>query len=223
MPDVKSRRGYHSPVRAEAARRTRRAIVTAATAMFAERGYGASSLREVAQVAGVARPTVAAAFGSKPALLRQVLDEALAGDDEPVPVAQRAWFAPVWQAANPLAVLEAYAEVCTVIGRRAGRMFEVVAQAVDQSPEIAELWADLTRNRLTGAAMIVDRILETGPLRPGLDRQPAIDATWLLNDPRHHLALVARRGWEERTFRTWLFGQLCATLVREPGSNMASQ
>lgn len=213
MPDVKGRRAYHSPVRAEAARRTRRAIVTAAAAMFAERGYGASSLREVSEVAGVARPTVAAAFGSKPALLRQILDEALAGDDEPVPVAQRPWFAPVWQATDPDTVLQAYAEVCTVIGRRAGRVFEVVAQAVDQSPEIAALWGDLNRNRVAGAVMIVDRALATGHLRPGLDREPAIDAVWLLNDPRHHLELVTRRGWAESTFRTWLQGQLRAALL----------
>lgn len=78
-------------------------------------------LADVARAAGVARPTVFAAFGSKAALLRQVLDEALAGDDEPVPVAHRPWFRPVWEAREPAAVLEAYAGVCTLIaGRAAG-------------------------------------------------------------------------------------------------------
>jgi AcrR family transcriptional regulator len=211
VADVKGRRAYRSPVRAEAALRTRRAIVAAAAAMFAERGYGASSLREVSEVAGVARPTVAAAFGSKPALLRQILDEALAGDDEPVPVAERTWFAPVWRATDPAGVLAAYADVCTVIGRRAGRMFEVVAQAVDQSPEVGELWADLTRNRRAGATMILDRALAVGGLR--LERQQAVDAVWLLNDPRHHLELVSRRGWAEPTFRAWLAGQLRAAVL----------
>ncbi|MDT7554326.1 MAG: hypothetical protein QOI16_2862, partial [Pseudonocardiales bacterium] len=98
MHDVNPRRTYHSPVRAESARRTRQMIVAAARALFLERGYTAASLRDVAEMAGVARPTVAAAFGSKPALLRQILDEALAGDDEPVPVAERPWFAPVFEA-----------------------------------------------------------------------------------------------------------------------------
>ena len=83
--------------------------MAAASELFVERGYTAASLREVAEVAGVARPTVAAAFGSKPALLRQVLDEALAGDDEPVPVTQRPWFAPVWQAGDPHGVC------CTIL------------------------------------------------------------------------------------------------------------
>lgn len=34
----------------------------------------------------MARPTVFSAFGSKAALLREVVDQALAGDDEPVPL-----------------------------------------------------------------------------------------------------------------------------------------
>ncbi|MDQ4119360.1 MAG: TetR/AcrR family transcriptional regulator [Actinomycetota bacterium] len=217
MPEVNSssggRRTYHSPMRAEAARRTRRAIVAAATELFVERGYTAASLREVAQVVGVARPTVAAAFGSKPALLRQVVDEALAGDDEPVPVAERPWFAPVWNATDPPAVLDAYALVCTVIGRRAARVFEVVRRAADESGEIAELWAALTRNRRLGAAMPVRRVVETGALRQGLSVERAVDRVWILNDPAHYAALVLDQGWPEHDYRDWLAEQMRAGLL----------
>jgi AcrR family transcriptional regulator len=87
-------RRYSSPLREENARRTRQAIIAAAHQLFTERGYGATSLADIAAAAGVARPTPSAVFGSKPALLKEVLDQALAGDDEPVPVAQRPWFRP---------------------------------------------------------------------------------------------------------------------------------
>ena len=207
------RRRYHSPVRAESARRTRQAIVAAAGALFVERGYTAASLREVAQIAGVARPTVAAAFGSKPALLRQVVDQALAGDDEPVPVAERPWFAPVWQATHPRAVLTAYAGVCTLIGRRAARIFEVVHRAAGEATEIAELWATLTRNRRAGAEMVVRRAAETGPLRTGLAVHEAVDSLWILNDPAHYATLVLERHWSESDHQRWLGNQMCAALL----------
>jgi AcrR family transcriptional regulator len=207
------RRAYHSPARAEAADRTRRAVVAAARTLFTERGYAATSLRDIAEIAGVARPTVAAAFGSKPALLRQVLDEALAGDDAPVPVAQRPWFAPVWQAAEPGGVLDAYAGVCTLIAARAARLFEVVRRAAGDSAECAELWTSLTANRRLGAAMVARRARETGPLRPGLDVERAIDALWVLNDPAHYDALVLHRGWPEPDFRSWLAAQMRAALL----------
>jgi AcrR family transcriptional regulator len=214
VPDVnQERRAYHSPVRAESARRTRGAIVAAAAELFVARGYTAASLRDVAEVAGVARPTVAAAFGSKPALLRQVVDEALAGDDEPVAVAQRPWFAPVWQATRPADVLAAYAGVCTLIGRRAARVFEVVHRAADEAPEIAELWATLTRNRRAGAEMVVERVIETGSLRAGLTVDRAVDALWILNDPAHYGALVLERHWPEADHSRWLSTQMCAALL----------
>ncbi len=200
-------------MRAESARRTRRAIIAAAGPLFVERGYAAASLRDVAEIAGVARPTVAAAFGSKPALLRQVLDEALAGDDEPVPVAERPWFAPVWQATHPAAVLHAYAGVCTLIGHRAARIFEVVHRAAGDAPEIAELWDTLTRNRRSGAEMVVKQAAKTGPLRADLDLDHAIDSLWPLNDPAHYATLVQARHWPEPDYQRWLGNQMCAALL----------
>jgi AcrR family transcriptional regulator len=139
MSSVKGRaprRRYESPLREEHARRTRAAIVAAAGELFTARGYAATSLADVAAAAGVARPTVFAAFGSKPALLRQVLDQALAGDDEPVPVAARPWFRPVWDATTQEGVLGAYARVCTLIGGRAAQIFEAVRRSAGASPEV---------------------------------------------------------------------------------------
>jgi AcrR family transcriptional regulator len=207
------RRSYHSPVRADGARRTRRAIVAAAGELFLERGYTAASLREVAELAGVARPTVAAAFGSKPALLRQVVDEALAGDDEPVPVAQRPWFAPVWEATRPADVLDAYAGVCTLVATRAARVFEIVHRAAGESPEIAELWTTLARNRRLGAEMVVGHVAASGPLRTDVPYDHVVDGLWTLNDPATYTNLVLDRGWSEPDFRTWLGRQMCAAVL----------
>ena len=77
--------------RAERARRTRRRIVDAATALFLERGYAGATMRAIAAAAGVAVPTVELGFGTKATLLKAAIDVAIAGDDEPVPVLDRAW------------------------------------------------------------------------------------------------------------------------------------
>jgi AcrR family transcriptional regulator len=200
----KPTRRYRSAVREESALRTRRAIVAAAADLFVARGYAGTSLADVATAAGVARPTVFAAFGSKPALLRQVLDEALAGDDEPVPVAQRPWFRPVHEADTQAGVLAAYAGVCVLIGGRAARIFETVRRAADGAAEVADVWETLLRNRRAGARMVVERVRSLGPLRQGADVERAIDALWIFNDPAHYGALVLRCGWTEDSFRDWL-------------------
>lgn len=216
MSDVKGgqeRRRYRSVVREEGARRTRRAIVLAANELFATRGYGGTSLGEVAAAAGVARPTVTAAFGSKAALLRQVLDEALTGDDEPLPVADRPWFHPVWEARTHQEVLTAYAQVCTLIGRRAARLFEVVRRAADTSPDVADLWDSTQRNRRAGALMVVNHLCKLGTVERGPGYEQAVDSLWFFNDPAHYDTLVVHCRWQEADFTAWLAARMQDALL----------
>lgn len=214
--DNKPRRRYTSATRREGARRTRQAIVDAASAMFTERGYASTSLADIASAAGVARPTVFAVFGSKGALLKQVLDQALAGDDAPIPVAERPWFQPVWNATTPAAVLNAYAEVCLVIARRAAPLFEAVRRATDDAPEAAQLWTVLQANRRAGAKMVVAQALRLGPLAVELDPDTATDILWIFNDPAHYAALVSQQGWTEGAFRRWLAAMMRNALLPAP-------
>ena len=83
-------RRYSAPGREAQARRTRARIVAAAHESFARHGF-AATIREVAEAAQVSPATVELVFGTKAALLDAVVDVALAGDDEPVPVLERGW------------------------------------------------------------------------------------------------------------------------------------
>src|SRR3954462_8725712 len=82
-------RTYHSPARAESARHTRRRIVAAARELFESRGYAGTTIDAVAEAAGVSRRTVLLSGGSKAELLKNGWDWGVAGDEEPIPMAQR--------------------------------------------------------------------------------------------------------------------------------------
>ena len=84
-------RAYRSPRRDAQARLTRRRVLEAATASFLARGYAGTTMRAVAGGAGVSVATVELLFGTKVALLQAAIDVAIAGDDEPVAVLDRAW------------------------------------------------------------------------------------------------------------------------------------
>ncbi len=78
-----ARRGPEVPPRsrpgrqpAEVARRTRRTILDAALGLFAERGYEAVSLRDVAERAGTTHGLLRHHYGAKDALWRAVVAEA---------------------------------------------------------------------------------------------------------------------------------------------------
>ncbi len=53
---------------------SRTRLLRAATTLFAERGYAATSVREIVAAAGVTKPTLYDHFGSKEALYRDLLD-----------------------------------------------------------------------------------------------------------------------------------------------------
>src|ERR1700749_1960563 len=105
----RSPRRYVSPLRREGAARTRKAVLDAANDLFIAQGYTATTIDEIAARAGVSKPTVFAAAGSKQAILKQLRDMALAGDDEPVPVAQRPWYREALAEPDPRRALRLYA------------------------------------------------------------------------------------------------------------------
>jgi AcrR family transcriptional regulator len=220
--DVKGRpadtevRGYHSPVREERARRTRTQILEAAHELFLERGFARCSVAEIAAAAGVARPTVLSVFDSKAALLRAVVDLAMAGDDEPVPVAQRSWFQPVWTADTQEGCLDAYARAVVRIGRQSADVIELVRRAADESTENAEMWDQLQRNRRLGANSIAARVRELGPLPNRLTVRRAGDLVFVLNDSGHYRTLIRDCGWSERAFEAWLSDRMRHALLGSP-------
>src|SRR5260370_27684449 len=63
------KRYYDGPLRRERAEATRLAIAAAAGRLFAERGYAATSIEEIAAAAAVSRATVFSSVGGKPELL----------------------------------------------------------------------------------------------------------------------------------------------------------
>src|ERR1043165_2557889 len=103
------KRRYESAHRQEQARQTRRAILDAAGALFVEPGYAATPLTAIAAEAGGAIQTVYKVFGSKQARLSAVVDVTVAGDDEPVALADRQFVAEIGALSSARAKLDRYA------------------------------------------------------------------------------------------------------------------
>ena len=84
------KRSYSSAKREAQARETRRSILDAAHELFVATGYAATTIQAIAERAGVAVQTVYAVFGTKRELLRQLIESTITGDDEPLPITERA-------------------------------------------------------------------------------------------------------------------------------------
>jgi AcrR family transcriptional regulator len=191
--DGRPSRRYRSPRREQQARRTRARITAAAAGRFLACGYAATTMRTVAADAGVALPTVELAFGTKARLLKAVIDAAIAGDDEPVPMLEREWagFATV------------FAEVLTQSAQRAAGLTLAALEAARIDEDIAAVAAQLMTQRQVMATWLVDGLLRRSPLRDGTDRAAAIDTVWALMDPALFCRLTGNRRWSAARFRNW--------------------
>src|SRR5215468_9198337 len=68
------KRPYHSQVRERQAEETQRRILTAARSLFERQGYAVTTLEAIAELAEVSPKTITAVFGSKRALLAEVIN-----------------------------------------------------------------------------------------------------------------------------------------------------
>ena len=204
---------YASQVRDEQARRTRRAIVTAAHDLFLAQGYAATTIDAIAEAAHVARRTVFNSVGGKAALLKLALDWAIVGDDEPVAMADRPVVKAILAESDPRKALVLWVQaVADVVGRTAP-LGEVLTAAADIDPAAAELLAEASRQRMAGAAAFMRHLASLDGLAAGMTEQRAAELCWALTDGHLYRLLVAQRGWSTADFTRWLSDSLAAALL----------
>ena len=174
MPEVKPlRRGYRSALRDQQAAATRQAVLGAARELFLAQGYGATTVEQIAERAGVSKPTVFSAVGSKQAVLAAVRDVALAGDDLPVAIAERAPFQAVLAEPDPYQAIMLMVGHLTDLWGRYALIREVLRGAASSGePALRELWDLSEQQRLTAAQTFIAALARKGPLRGGLGHTP---------------------------------------------------
>jgi len=206
-------RRYVSEVRDEQARRTRRAVVTAARELFLTRGYAATTIDAIAEAAHVSRRTVFNAAGGKVALLKLALDWAIVGDDEPVGLEDRPAVKAIQAERDPRRALSMWVNLVVDIATRVAPIGEVLYVAADGDPEAAELLAKEAQGRMYGARAFVGHLASLGGLAPGVTEQQAADLCWTVNDGHLYSLLVTQRGWTPAALAQWLSDSLAATLL----------
>lgn len=211
---MSERRRYSTTLRTEQTALTRRRILAAAGRLFVERGYLGTTLAGIAEAAEVSVQTVYNVVGSKPAVLKAVYDVTLAGDDDPVPMAERPAFRALLQAETGRECLTHYAEIGRQLGERTLPLVTMLlSQAQTGDPELAA-WAETVEGeRAIGTANTARHVAERFGLRPGLDRDAAADVLWALTAPDLADRLVRRRGWGWDRYQEWLAGAMGDALL----------
>jgi len=205
------KRRYASTRRDEEARETRLRIIRAARELFVTKGYGRTTLVEIAREAGVAVETVYAAFGTKATLLRQTWDVDFRGDEEDIPLFDRAEMQAILDEPDLATRIRRHAAFVTATNRRTGPLTAALEGAAASEPAAAEMLVDFSKRRLDRATRYAKAAAATGRL--AVSQAECRDVLFATMDGTLWRRLVVERGWSDERYADWLGSLWVAQLV----------
>ena len=192
------KRPYHSQVRQRQAEETRRRILLAARELFERRGYAVTTLEAIAELAEVSPKTITAVFGSKLALLAEVINP-------------EAFSPRVRQLIEELRALEDPSRRLSLVAQITRQAYEPLASSLELlrtagavAPELADVTRQIEARRRQNQARLIASLREQGALRPGLSFEEATDVLWALTSYDVYRMLVVEQRWEPERYETWL-------------------
>ena len=208
--------------RAERSRRTREKVIKAARELFVAQGYGATSLQEVADRAGVAVQTIYFVFGNKRTLFKDVVDTSIAGDAEPGATMDREWFRAACAAPTAADQLRAHVRGTREILGRIAPIMPLIAAAAATDPQIAAQWPDGPDPRYTVQHAAAQALADKPDVRPDVSVAMAADLLFGLLSPQLYLLFVQDRGWSPDSWEKWACADLTAQLCIDSAAGTGS-
>ena len=193
--------------REEYAQATRQAILDAARKLFAQRGYFATKVDDIAAEARVAPATVYAGGGGK----RGLLDELIRiWTTDPI---VEATITDIGASSDPVEIIR---EVSSVVRRMREEFADVMRLLLTTAPHdsnVAEQLRGATDVYRGAFVPIAQRLSDLGALRPGLDVEQAVDLLWFYFGYASLFTLHNDNGWSYERAEQWLADQACRELL----------
>src|SRR6188472_1358081 len=149
-----------STLRARQAQLTRDEILGAARRLFAQNGYSRTSVRDIAEAAGVSAQTVYDSIGSKQAIVARLNDLIDAEADVATIVGTGVG------SGDPGEILAVQARVVRSILEHCGDILRALVSGAAAEPDLALVMAEGHRRHVEGARRIVARLADLDALEP---------------------------------------------------------
>ena len=206
------KRSYDASGRREQARQRRLAVVMAARELFERDGFRPTTITAVAAHAGVSAESIYKGFGSKAALAKAVFDVVVAGDDEPVPVAQRASARTVQEEPDVRRKIALFVDGLAQRQARSAKVQILIRDGRHVDDALVPVWVALRDEGLAGMTMLGRHLLASGQLRTGINPDEVRDLLWNYLAIDHYERLVLDRGWSLQRYTAWLTAAVTTAL-----------
>ncbi|GAA4921189.1 TetR/AcrR family transcriptional regulator [Actinomycetospora succinea] len=199
--------------REQQAAETRNRIVGAATELFGDPGYAATTITAIADRADVAVETVYSRFRNKAGVLNAVLEPAVVGNDQGLDILELPAIAAIRARSDQREQVRLLAEFSRTLLERAAPVQHILALAAAVDTGAAELERRDRDRRREVQAVYIDMLLVNGPLRADLTAERAAATYSALANPSTFALLTVDHGWSADDFQTWLADSLTRLLL----------
>lgn len=204
-------------VQRERSRRTRSRIIDAAFALFAERGWEGTTIAAVAKAAPVATQTVYFSFGSKAALLREVIVAKRTAPGESSEVVKREWFVEAMAAVGQRRGLALGVEGGTEVLRRLSPIAHALTSAELVDDEFATVMKQIRSERRAGMGRLAETLASRGGLAAAtMTVTDLTDVLDVVQSMGTYHAFVAGCGWSPERYKAWAFRTVSQMLSATP-------
>jgi AcrR family transcriptional regulator len=188
------------------------AVVLAARDLFERDGYRPTKIAAIAARAGVSAESVYKGFGTKAAVAKAVFDTALAGDDEPVPVAERPAMQAMRDEPDVRRKIAMYAGGLAQRQARSARVQILIRDGRHVDDSLSPIWAKLHDEGLAGMTMLGRHLLGSGQLRDGIGLEEVRDVLWNYLAIDTYERLVLSQGWPLERYSHWLASAITSAI-----------
>ena len=200
-----------SSLRERRAQLTRQAILDAARQLFAERGYARTTVRDIAEAAGVSAQTVYDSIGSKQAVVTQLND--LIDVESGVPDIAAA----AAEADDPAEIAATSARITRSILEHCSDIVHALVTGAATEPDLQAVLDEGLRRHLGGARFVVGQLDSRNALDPSLSVDAAAETLAAVTDFRIALVLRDSYGWSLDRIEAWLADTSRSVLLRRTG------
>lgn len=198
---------YSSKVRSAASKTTRARILNAAKALFTRNGIDRVTIDQIARKAGVASPTIYAAFKSKEGVLRALTEACLFGE----------------RYRDAQSLLEGVRDAVQLIGLTAhiaraiydeeSAEMGLLRGASAFTPALRKIEQDFEAMRFAMQEERVKLLFAQGRARADLTLAEARRILWMYTSRDVYRMLVQEAGWASDRYQEWLADTLVRALV----------
>lgn len=189
-------------------------MLAAAEALFLQKGWIATTIAAIAREAGVSKETIYATFGTKTAILHELIERAVRGATLGTPLIQQEEIQQLRKVTDQARQISIFASGIAEVLARVAPLMDVARVAAQTDAAMAELYLTLQRGRRRNLEWFAEALVSNGPLRSEMTADAAGTILWRLASPDLFLLMRRFEGVSQQEYVEWMASSLKLLLLR---------